>query len=258
MKRAKFRTILAILLSGISGFAQAPKTWDELALRDWATPVAGLNVRPGHFSEEEYLRAPVDNLRTYPVYYPGREPAGYFEMIQNVGPKPIIEPETLKTADDWVRAGKRVFQEYDVPAFRVYDSKAIARARTPEAYANSQVKPRADGTLPVLRWIPTSKGLALGITNCSDCHTRVMPDGTLVEGAPSNEPGPNIGQFNIGIWGASAIDLLDETQPMMIWRSWAAPWIPNDIHESIRTMTPAQYGPLFGAAAADGLFPRWN
>jgi hypothetical protein len=56
---------------------EIPKTWDERALADWATPVAGLNVRPGHFSEQEYYAAPIDNLRTYPVYYPGREPAGY-------------------------------------------------------------------------------------------------------------------------------------------------------------------------------------
>ena len=44
-----------------------PVTWDERALREWATPIAGLNVRPGHFSPEEYHKAPVDNLRTYPV-----------------------------------------------------------------------------------------------------------------------------------------------------------------------------------------------
>src|SRR4030095_11821106 len=71
MKRAKFLTTLAILLGGMSGVAEAPKTWDAKALSDWATPVAGLNVRPGHFSEEEYYRAPVDNFRTYPVSVAG-------------------------------------------------------------------------------------------------------------------------------------------------------------------------------------------
>jgi hypothetical protein len=28
-----------------------PKIWDERELAAWATPVAGLGVRPGHFSE---------------------------------------------------------------------------------------------------------------------------------------------------------------------------------------------------------------
>jgi hypothetical protein len=47
---------------------EIPRVWDERALAGWATPVAGLNVRPGHFSAEEYYRAPTDNHRTYPVY----------------------------------------------------------------------------------------------------------------------------------------------------------------------------------------------
>src|SRR6185295_3696047 len=32
----------------------------------------------------------------------------------------------------------------------------------------------------------------------------------------------------------------------------------DDIHEQIKTMPPQQLGPLFGMAAAPGLFPRWN
>ena len=47
--------------------AQTPavlKTWDNVALADWATPIAGLGVRPGHFSEREYYEVAGDNLRT--------------------------------------------------------------------------------------------------------------------------------------------------------------------------------------------------
>ena len=58
-----------------SGFRQEiPRVWDESELADWATPVAGLNVRPTHMAESVYYALPTDNLRTYPVYYPGREP----------------------------------------------------------------------------------------------------------------------------------------------------------------------------------------
>src|SRR5262245_20008462 len=254
----KFVLAVSALLLLQSSTITPPKTWDEQELHEWATPIAALNVRPGHFTEEEYLRAPIDDLRTYPVYYPGREPARYFEMMQTIGPKPIIEPDSLKTADDWVRAGKRVFQEYDVPAFRVYDPKAIDAARSAQFFANSRVSVRADGTLPDLRWVPTSKGLALGLINCAGCHTRKMPDGTLVDGPPSNELGSNIGALNIGIYGASAIALPGDSPGMTVWRSWAAPWIPNDVHDSLKTMTPGQFGPIFGAGAGPGLFPRWN
>src|SRR5262245_44055170 len=64
-----------------------PKVWDETALADWATPVAGLNVRPTNMSAGDYYSMAVENLRTYPVYFPGREPDGYWQMLQGVGPK---------------------------------------------------------------------------------------------------------------------------------------------------------------------------
>jgi len=71
---------------------EIPRVWDEAALAEWATPVAGLNVRPAHVTAAEYYALPEENLRTYPVYLPGREPAGYAEMIRTTGPKPLIEP----------------------------------------------------------------------------------------------------------------------------------------------------------------------
>src|SRR6185503_20313803 len=61
-----------------------PKVWDDLALADWATPLAGLNLRPTHISAREYYSLTVENLRTYPVYFPGREPDGYWEMLQHI------------------------------------------------------------------------------------------------------------------------------------------------------------------------------
>ena len=53
-----------------------PKTWDEAALKDWATPLAGLNARPTHMTAARYYALPVDNLKTYPVYVEGKEPPG--------------------------------------------------------------------------------------------------------------------------------------------------------------------------------------
>ena len=34
-------------------------------------------------------------------------------MLQHVGPKPLIEPEKLKSKADWIEAGRRVFDEAD-------------------------------------------------------------------------------------------------------------------------------------------------
>src|SRR6516164_5890063 len=41
-----------------------PKTWDEAKLEDWATPLAGINVRPATISARDYYALPIDNLRT--------------------------------------------------------------------------------------------------------------------------------------------------------------------------------------------------
>src|SRR5262249_53863250 len=111
-----------------------PKVWDEAALADWVTPLAGLNVRPTHVSEKEYYSMPESILRSYPVYMPGREPEGYWDMLQHIGPKPLIQPETLKTEADWIEAGRRVFADWDKAQMRTFDPKLIAAARSREGF----------------------------------------------------------------------------------------------------------------------------
>jgi hypothetical protein len=78
---------------------EIPRVWNDAALADWATPVAGLNVRPRSISAQAYYSLEIENLRTYPVYFPGREPEGYWEILQHVGPQPLIEPRELKAQE---------------------------------------------------------------------------------------------------------------------------------------------------------------
>jgi hypothetical protein len=179
-------------------------------------------------------------------------------MLQKVGPQPLIEPAKLTSDEDWIRAGKRVFDELDTIGFRTFDPKAIALARTVDVFARRSVKPPSDGTLDDLRWVPTSKGVALSLVNCKECHIRVEPDGNVIPGAPKNVPGSPLGVFGIGIWGASPLPLPGHTLNLSLWRAWAVPWVKDDIHESLKTMPPSEAGPIFGAAAQPGLFPRWH
>ena len=138
---------------------------------NWATPVAGLNVRPHHLSEKEYYATPVDNLRTYPVYYPDREPAGYWEKLQKLGPQPLIEPAKLKTEADWTAAGKRVFDELDAPTTRHWDPETIALFRSKAALDAAPTEVLPDGTIAGSRWVPTTRGIAISVQNCASCHT---------------------------------------------------------------------------------------
>jgi hypothetical protein len=87
---------------------RVPKIWDDAALKEWATPVAALGVRPGHFMSEEYYKVPADNLRTYPVYHPDSEPPGYWDWLKKQKPEPLVDITKIKTKDDWIAAGQRV------------------------------------------------------------------------------------------------------------------------------------------------------
>src|SRR5688572_22070059 len=89
---------------------QTPRIWNEAALSDWATPIAALNVRPTHYTPEQYYSAPVDNLRTYPVYHPDEEPTGYWNWLQQQKPQPLVDVSQIHTRDDWIRAGERAFR----------------------------------------------------------------------------------------------------------------------------------------------------
>ena len=141
---ALFSTAIASAVYGQSTFQpEIPRVWDDAALADWATPVAGLNVRPKHISESEYYRLKVENLRTYPVYAPGREPEGYWRMLQELGPRALIDPSELKTEADWISSGKRVFDELDFLHLRTLDRKYIDEVRN-GSEAPSRVLP--DGT----------------------------------------------------------------------------------------------------------------
>src|SRR5512132_3724983 len=99
-------SILASLtLSAQESRVTAPRIWDDKALEDWATPIAALGVRPGHYTASEYYTVQGGNLRTYPVYRPDREPPGYWEWLQKQKPQPLVDAATLRTREDWIKAG---------------------------------------------------------------------------------------------------------------------------------------------------------
>jgi hypothetical protein len=52
---------------------QIPRTRDESALADWATPVAGLDLRPSHLSAEEYAALPEELPARWRGGEPGRD-----------------------------------------------------------------------------------------------------------------------------------------------------------------------------------------
>ena len=245
------------------GTPSIPRVWDEDALADWATPLAGLNERPTHLSAAEYYAIPEENLRTYPVYMPGREPAGYWESILRAGPQPLIEPEKLTTEADWIAAGEKVF--FDSVVLRTFDPQVIALARDRAAMEALGTGPLPDGTVNSLRWVPTKDGVALGFTNCSACHLLFLPDNTQVPGASSFAM-PNTFRNGLGAAIREAEQTLPGETPFSFsgpigswaYQAYGTPWVDDPAGERLREITLDEFNAYIAAGIRGGGVARWN
>lgn len=241
-----------------------PRLWAEEALATWATPVAGLGARPGHFSEAEYYAAPIDNLRTYPVYHPRFEPPGYREWMLAQGPQPLIEPEKLETKADWIEAGRRVFDELDTAVTRTDDPVVIGyfsdAAAIDECRDASHDALTRDGIILEYRWVvDRDRKLKISTTSCASCHTRLMPDGTLLRGAPSN--------YDLADSPATRV-LLSRFEPTPrlpageeFYQFYGVPWLAGDPHAKFEKMGEEEmeaFHALDSGAPTGTTFPRFN
>jgi hypothetical protein len=254
------KTPMLVALAVIPLFGQpkipAPRIWNDRDLAEWATPVAALETRPGHLSEKEYYAVPVGEwVRSYPVYFPGREPAGYWQMLQAKKPEPLIET-AARTESEWIAAGRRAYEEMDVPGFRTTDPKVIARIRSADEFAKLGGHAQKDGTVFGWRWVPTSKGLSLSVPECSGCHTRIMPDGKIVHGGQINDPGDDL-FFEAILDPGNEAFFPGDSPALATWRQFGVPWNTKDIHDRIKTMDRAEIVRLLKSNPA-GTFARLN
>ena len=238
----------------------APRIWDDAALVDWATPVATLNVRPSHYSSAEYYSVPGENLRTYPVYPPDREPPGYWEELQKKKPEPLVDVSRIRSAAEWVAAGERPFREVDNFWSRTDDPVLIAQARDPKTFDGVFTLP--DGTAFGPRWVVTAEGVKLSSPACSACHFTVRADGTVAFAGPRGPrpPGsPPLIPRGLGVIAAGAPLAMQrfyegDPVPRAAWRTWTVPWAVDERIESLRDV---EAGALQGLAAGDpGVFNR--
>ena len=254
---------VALLILGLSAIAKTetrvPKIWDDKALADWATPLAALKLRPGHYTAAEYYAVPADNLRTYPMYPPDKEPPGYWESLQKKKPEPLVDLSKIRTRQDWIAAGARAFRELDDPLSRTDDPLLIARARDPQTFAT--VAGLADGTVFQPRWVVTDRGLMLTNLECASCHRKVNVDRTIEYGGPLATLPEGIGP--IGAAGAFRLGPLvaqrsfagDDTGAILR-RMFDVPWDPDARLQRFFTVTRQEAAGLF--ANSHGVIPRVN
>jgi hypothetical protein len=218
--------VCAILAVAGSGVAQTfhpdiPRVWDDKEVARLELPLAQRDRSPRYLTAEQYYALKIRPIyRSYPAYARGREPAGYREWLKQREPEVIFDASRLRTKEDWIQAGKLVF-EYGV-SFRPAPAEA-----PPAERLHAPVSP--DGVLPPVaggyRCVVRRKGEVelWGLNSCARCHTRVMADGSLVEGA----------QGSIGYpLPAASLAAQREATPDEVrrsvdrqWRVYGAPWV---------------------------------
>jgi hypothetical protein len=102
-----------------------PRLWTDETLAGWALPIAGVKAVPKYHTEAEYYAAPLDEVRTYPVYIKSREPEEYRDWIRKQGPQPLIELAKLTSEADWIAGGREVFDGLHLAEFRTADPRAF-------------------------------------------------------------------------------------------------------------------------------------
>jgi cytochrome c peroxidase len=227
--------VLAVPALAQTDAIRAPRIWDDRALEDWATPIAALGVRPGHFTAAEYYAVPADNLRTYPVYRPDREPPGYWDWLRKQKPQPLVDAKIPRTPQDWIQAGEVAFRSLDQPLVRTSDPGVIQSFRDPKKY--DRVWTQADGSLAIARWVVTEAGVQLSVAECASCHARALPDGTVRWGAPLGAlPSGNRAYMPVPIQvlRASALVFPGDSRSVSIWRQFTVPWAPDERIEKLR------------------------
>jgi hypothetical protein len=212
----------------------------------------------------------VDNLRTYPVYHPRREPPGYREWIKAQGPQRLIEPEKLKTEADWIEAGRVVFEGLDVPWYRTTDPHAISYLLDADAldrYGDRGEIVTKEGYLPLYRWVVDNDGvLKASALGCGSCHLRVGDDGTIVPGVTDNFTGFNSPAFKT--IGAQVAALKGHTtKGEEFYSEFGVPWLADDIHARFKTMPDEEFDAFWEAndvernnkgAVLELVFDRFN
>jgi hypothetical protein len=170
---------------------QVPRVWDDALIADLEVPLAHAKYSPKHMSAEFCYKIPVLTIwKSYPVYHPDREPTGYLEWLRSQEPKEVWNSKELKSDADCVRAGEVVF---DAPI--AFGSMGI-RPQLQMPYLHDKgwydkVRPplTKEGMLPFYQYVIRKKGtIDIGILSCAMCHTRVMPDGSVIKGAQGNFP----------------------------------------------------------------------
>ncbi len=193
-----------------------PKAWDDKEVESMELPLAQRDRSPRYMTSAEYYALKVRPIyRSYPVYDKGREPAGYLESLKQKDPEIIFDPAKLHTKEDWIAAGKLVF-ESDTFFFPPPQQSAVS----PWPVSPEGIVPYYH---PGNRYYVRQKGVVeVGSNSCAGCHTRPMPDGSFFQGG-QGIPDPPVPLTTINAIRNSTPEAF-KNRVDRDWVNFGAPW----------------------------------
>jgi len=235
-----FGTALTLVLIGRGTADQTdlkiPKTWDEEALAGWQVPLAAPEGQPHLLTGEEFYRLPELKIyKSYPVYAPGREPAGYMDRLRSAEPELAFDPSRLRSEEDWVRAGEIVF---DAPV-------TISKIETPSYFTDARwfrdhnVPYAKDGTVPFYSYVVREKGkVEIGTLSCGNCHSRVLPGGIVIKGTQGNFPRAQANAYTMRALRPTVGDTLGlKILRSVLLHDFGTPWLKDDLDKRLDSLS---------------------
>lgn len=225
--------LLALSLSDKGGYIlskiEIPKVWTDEAMKTWELPNPKPEYSPQPVSEEYYYAMAERTIyRSYPVYHPDHEPEGYWEWLQSLEPEVVWDPSKFITEEDWIKAGEMLF---DHPIDTLGAILTNNLVRNPDFYDYVEMPLTPEGIMPFSRWVVTGKGrVRVGNLSCGMCHTRVMPDGSLIKGAQGNWAGDKASVFFATKEGFEPDNDLIRSMGFLMNALFGSPWSEGDPH----------------------------
>ena len=243
--------VLSVLCGGeVFGRAQpplVPRAWDARAFTSFELPLVNADRSARHATPDYYYRLAVRPIyKSYPIYAPGREPAGYLEWLAQQEPELAFDASKIRTDADWIAAGATVF---DAPLGYGATFK-LTQVRDRGWYEHNQVPVTRDGVMPFSRYVIRKKGIVeVGSGSCLMCHARVMPDGRLLKGAQGNFPADRVLGDNLRHQAATTNDpagLLDGVR-LGQRTFFSMPWLTPDPIARVATMSIDEIASVYEA-----------
>lgn len=206
-----------------------PHAWDEHDVETFRLPLAALGRPPKLISEQAYYALPEQNLKTYPVYAPDKEPADYLDWLKQQKPLPMVDVSKLRTRADWIAAGREVFYGRELPRFSGSEHN-LQLIRNPEILKRYGLQQTKDGVLLGLRYVVREQGkVELGTDTCAMCHVQVRADGSVIEGAPNNHTpfGPLMGDLT-RTYARMGPQVLEDRRRKHMREDYRVPFLKDD------------------------------